>query len=266
MDITAPGSVPTDARTALASAGGTTRRRPESIAATWPVWVRVAAAAVLVGAFVAQLVNRSLLDMSEGYLSYFRELSANPAAANVSVIAGMFAPALLVGCVLIWFRISRQRSRIAAWISLISGVLAFTCLPLLMGFSVSAFALVKAGLASPAAASALETYDGLPATVLFAVYNNASMLTIFAAAWALWRSHAVYRVSVVLLVLFMVGDIVGVLPFDAHYLALAATLLMAVSFFTAAAPSAAAFPAPAAASSPEHAPFRAGDGVASIKP
>lgn len=225
-----------------------TRRRLQSVAATWPIGVKIAASAVLIGAFLAQLINRALQDMSDGYAGYFREISTNPAATNVSVIAGMFAPALLVGSVLIWFRISRERSRVASWITLISGVLAFTCLPLLMGFSVSALALVKADLATPAAASALQNYDGLPAAILFTVYNNASMLCIFAAAWALWRSRAVYRASAVLLVLFMVGDIVGVLPFDAHYLGLAAAVVMAVSFFTAKDP------------------FRDGETVASIKP
>jgi hypothetical protein len=223
-------------------------RRLESVAGGWPIGVKIAASAVLIGAFVAQLINRSLLDMSQGYVSLFRELATNPAAANVSVIAGMFAPALLVGSVLIWFRMTRARSRIAAWISLVSGILAFTCLPLMMGYSVSAFALAEAHLATPAAADALSSYAGAPAILLFTVYNNASLLTIFAAAWALWRSHAVSRASVILLVLFMAGDIVGLLPFDAHYIGLAATVLMAVSIFTATPP------------------FRAGETATTIKP
>jgi len=217
-------------------AQGNRSTRREAVAGSWPIGVKIAASAVVIGAFVAQLINRSLLDMSQGYVSLFRELSTNPGAANVSVIAGMFAPALLVGSVLIWFRLSRARSRVAAWISLISGVLAFTCLPLMMGFSVSAFALAQAHLGTHAAADALSGYAGPPAVLLFTVYNNASLLTIFAAAWALWRSHAVSRASVILLVLFMVGDIVGILPFDAHYIGLAAAVLMAVSFFTAPAP------------------------------
>lgn len=230
MDVTASKPVST------ASVGGRTRRRLDSVAGSWPVGVKIAASAVVIGAFVAQLINRSLLDMSQGYVSLFRELSTNPGAANVSIIAGMFAPALLVGSVLIWFRLSRARSRVAAWISLISGVLAFTCLPLMMGFSVSAFALAQAHLGTHAAAEALAGYASPPAVLLFTVYNNASLLTIFAAAWALWRSHAVSRASVILLVLFMVGDIVGVLPFDAHYVGLTAAVLMAISFFTASAP------------------------------
>lgn len=230
MDITASSPGPT------VSVGGRTRRRLETVAGSWPIGVKIAASAVVIGAFVAQLINRSLLDMSQGYVSLFQELSTNPGAANVSVIAGMFAPALLVGSVLIWFRLSRARSRVAAWISLISGVLAFTCLPLMMGFSVSAFALAQAHLGTHAAAEALSGYAGPPAVLLFTVYNNASMLTIFAAAWALWRSHSVSRTSVILLVLFMVGDIVGILPFDAHYIGLAAAALMAISFFTAPAP------------------------------
>jgi hypothetical protein len=230
MDITAPSPVPTT------SAGGHTRRRFESVAGSWPIGVKIAASAVVIGAFTAQLINRSLLDMSQGYVSLFQELSTNPGAANVSVIAGMFAPALLLGSVLIWFRLSRARSRVAAWISLISGVLAFTCLPLMMGFSVSAFALAQAHLGTHAAADALSGYAGPPAVLLFIVFNNASMLTIFAAAWALWRSHAVSRASVILLVLFMVADIVGILPFDAHYIGLAAAVLMAISFFTSPVP------------------------------
>lgn len=230
MDITAPSPAPT------ASAGRRTRRQLESVAGSWPIGVKIAASAVVIGAFTAQVVNRSLLDMSQGYVSVFQEVPSNPGAANVSVIAGMFAPALLLGSVLIWFRLSRERSRVAAWISLISGVLAFTCLPLMMGFSVSAFALAQAHLGTQAAADALSGYAGPPVVLLFIVFNNASMLTIFAAAWALWRSHSVSRAAVVLLALFMVGDIVGVLPFDAHYIGLAAAALMAVSFFTAPAP------------------------------
>lgn len=230
MNITTSGTIP------AAATRGRTRRRLESAAGTWPIAVKIAASAVLIGAFIAQLINRSLLDMSQGYVSLFRELATNPGAANISVIAGMFAPALLVGSVLIWFRLTRARSRIAAWISVISGVLAFTCLPLLMGYTVSAFALAEAHLGTPAAADALSGYAGAPAVLLFAVYNNASLLTILAAAWALWRSHAVSRASVILLVLFMAGDIVGLLPFDAHYIGLAATVLMAVSLFTATAP------------------------------
>jgi hypothetical protein len=242
MDLT------TSSPIAAATAPSRPRRRLESVAGTWPLGVKIAASAVLIGAFVAQLINRSLLDMSQGYVSLFHELATKPGAANTSIIAGMFAPAMLVGSVLIWFRLTRARSRIAAWISLVSGVLAFTCLPLLMGFTVSAFALAEAHLGTPAAAAAQSGYAGVPAAILFAVYNNASMLTIFAAAWALWRSHVVSRVSVILLVLFMVGDIVGALPFDAHYIGLAATVLMAVSIFTATVP------------------FRAGETAATIKP
>ncbi|GAB3042410.1 hypothetical protein GCM10027052_25480 [Parafrigoribacterium mesophilum] len=223
-------------------------RRLESVAGSWPIGVKVAASAVLIGAFVAQLVNRSLLDMSHGYASLFHQLATDPGPANTAAIAGIFAPALLVGSVLIWFRLARTRSRIASWITLISGVLAFTCLPLMMGFSVSAFALADAHLGTTAAAAALSGYAGPPAAVLFTVYNNASMLTILAAAWALWRSHAVSRASVILLVLFIAGDIAGLLPFDAHYLGLAAAVLMSVSLFTATAP------------------FRDGDPATSIKP
>ncbi|GAA1861351.1 hypothetical protein GCM10009715_06010 [Paeniglutamicibacter psychrophenolicus] len=208
---------------------GSPRRAKVPAPGEWAPWVRVVAGAIPVLAFAAQLVNRSLFDMSSGYQSLFLEQAQHPALLDAAVIAGVFAPALLMSSVLVWFRLGRDQAPVAAWISLVSGVLAFTCLPALSGYSVSALAMGSAHLGTGAVAAALSDYRGLPALVLFAVYNLASLTAIMAACRALWRSARVSRFSVAMLGLFMVADIAGVLPFDAHYLGLVAALSMAWS-------------------------------------
>ena len=224
MDVSTSNSVPVTTKL--------TRRRLDSVAGNWPIGVKVAASVVLIAAPVAQLVDRAMFDMSNGYTSLFRELSANPSAVHIGAIAGMFAPALLIGSVFVWFQLARTRSRIAASISLIAGVLAFTCLAVTTGYSFAALGLSDAHLGTQAVADALAGYSGPPAPVLFATFTITSVVCILAAAWGLWRAHAVSRASVILLVLFIVADVVEVLPFDPHFIGLAATILMSVSILT----------------------------------
>lgn len=210
---------------------------PAAAAPRWSLAARIAAALVLTGAFAAQLVNRALFDMSEGYASLFREITDNPVAANTAAIVGIFAPALLLGMVLILTSLTRRRSPVASWIALISGVLAFTCLPAIMGYSYSAFSLTRAGLDSPEVADALAQPGGPGGMVLFAVFSVTSLVSILSLAWALWRSRVTYRAAAVLLVLFMLSDISGLMPVDGHYLGLAAMILVSISLFTAKFPS-----------------------------
>jgi hypothetical protein len=228
MNVTASNPVST------AAVGGRTRRRLESVAGSWPIGVKIAASVVLIGGPVAQLIDRSLYDMSDGFVSLFHAYSTNPGVVNVGAVAGMLAPALLIGMVLIWFRLARVRSRIAASISLISGVIAFTCLAVSSGYSYSAMGLSEAHLGTRAVADALSAYAGPPATFLFTTFDITSVVCILAAAWGLWRSRAVSRVSIILLALFIGADMALPLPFDPHYIGLAATVLMSVSLFTAA--------------------------------
>jgi len=226
MDVTTPTPVSTTA--------GTRRWRPlESVAGNWPIGVKIVAALIVIGAPVAQVIDGSLFDMSNGYVSLFHALSTDPGSVYAGSLAGMFAPALTIGAVLIWFQLGRSRSRIAASISLVTGVLAFTCLALTTGYSYAALGLSHAHLGTAAVADALSSYDGLPAPVLFATFTITSTVSILAASWALWRSHAVSRAGVILLALFIIIDMVGILPVNPHYIGLAAAVLIAVSIFRA---------------------------------
>lgn len=209
-------------------------RRLESVAGNWPIGVKIAATVLVIGGPAVQLLDRTLYDMSDGFVSLFHAYSTNPGTVNVGAIAGMITPAILIGMVFVWFQLARVRSRIASSISLISGVIAFTCLGVSSGYSYAALGLSDAHLASPAVADALSAYSGPPAQFLFTTFDIAAVVSVLAAAWGLWRSHAVSRLSVILLVLFIVADMVEVLPIDAHYIGLVATVLMSMSFFTAA--------------------------------
>lgn len=233
--------------TQLSATGQRTRRRLESVAGNWPIGVKIAAATVVVAAPVAQLIDRAMFEVGDGFVDIFRASTANPSSVYVGAVASMFAPALVIGAVFIWFQLARSRSPIAASISLITGILAFTCLALTTGYSYAALALAHANLGTPAAADALATYDGPPATLLMTTFTITSAVSILAAGWGLWRSHAVSRASVILLVAFIVCDVVEFLPFDVHVIGLAATVLMSISFFTAA-------------------PLRSGRGTTSINP
>lgn len=213
------------------SGRGHARSGAETPAHSWPMWARIAASAVLVGAPAAQIIDRALFPMDDGHMSLFHALSTNPGMVDAGAVAGMFAPALLIGSVLIWYRLTRARSRIAAGISLASGVLAFTCLALTTGYSYAALGLHQAGLGTQAVADILDGYSGPPATLVITTFEVTASLCILAAAWALWRSHAVPRGSVVLLVLFIVLDMALPLPVDAHYIGLAAMVWMSVSFY-----------------------------------
>ena len=83
------------------TAGRRTRRRLESVAGSWPIGVKIAAAIVVIGGPVAQLLDRTLFDMSDGYTSLFHAMSTNPDAVHAGSYASMFAPALLIGAVLV---------------------------------------------------------------------------------------------------------------------------------------------------------------------
>jgi hypothetical protein len=208
-----------------------------SSAAHWPPAARIAAAVVLVGAFAAQLANRALTDMSDGYASLFREIVEEPVRADTAAVLGLVAPPLLLGMVLILTGLTRRRAPVSSWAALVCGVIAFTFFPVMTGHSSAAFSLVRAGVDSATVAKALEQPGGPGGMVLVAVFSLTSLACVLSLAWALWRSHVVYRASAALLALFMIADVSGVLPVDAHWLGLAAMVLAAISLFTAGTPA-----------------------------
>jgi hypothetical protein len=185
-----------------------------SAAAAWGPVGRVAAATTFALGGALWTVGDLIGFGKDGgdHLAYMHD---HPGAAAIGLTGDLLGTLFMLGAAAAWFQLSRHRSpKLAvAGAVLLSIGLAMQCV--VSGVEMTQFALVRSGVVSVgglATALASPTALGLPGYVAFPLWIIGAFVGIVVAMVALWRSHAVARPAIVLVLLFQVTQFVGVVP------------------------------------------------------
>jgi hypothetical protein len=207
--------------------------RTESPATSWSRVARAAGALTLALAgllwLLADLVQPSL----EGAASQ-SWIAEHPGPAGVSLTADMLATPFLAGATALWLLLARARSPRLAWTGAVLLVFGLTGQAVVTGVGLTAYMVAQSGKVDAAAFSA-AIGDGpaasLPGTVFTVMFFAGAFIGIVVMMVAVWRSRALPRAAVLLLVVFQLADIVS-LPFPTTVIAAAGLLWMAVSLLS----------------------------------
>jgi len=206
----------------------------ESPASQWPRSGRLAAAATLVlsGALNAAmwLVLGSNLDSHET-IDYLRWIADNPDRANLAAALGLLAMPFLFGTVLVYVLLARKRSPRLAYTGGVLLVCGFFGLSAILGSEIPVSRLAQNGgidltTLSNVADDTLFS-SSAPSIVLALLFFPGAAFGLLTMAAALWRSRAVPRGAVILIVAFLVLDFGLQLGVPAHLILAAAAFWMA---------------------------------------
>jgi hypothetical protein len=199
------------ATTDIPAAVGAPTRSP---AAGWPPLGRIAAAGCFVAGGALWTVGELIGFGKDGVdqLIYLRD---HPTPAGIGLTADLLGTVFMVGTAVAWFLLSRRRSSRLAVVGGVLLTLGLVMQGVMSGVEMTEFALVRSG------ALPLHTLDtalgsssamGLAGDVAMPLFLAGAFAGIVVAMVALWRSRAVARAAIVLVLLFQVGQLVGVVP------------------------------------------------------
>lgn len=160
-------------------------------------------------------------------------IAANPGPAEVAKVFDVLAMPFLIGAVVVYVMLGRQRSPRLAWIGgvlLGAGLVGLTAI---QGSEVLAFTLAEDDVLDPQTLA--EVTDGLSspsAIAVLALFLPGVAIGLLLTAAALWRSRAAPRPAVLLLVAFLTIDLLG-RGVEAHLIAFAAATWIAVTLLRA---------------------------------
>ena len=160
-------------------------------------------------------------------------IAENPGRGQVSKLFDVLAMPFLVATAAVDIVLGRKRSPKLAWVSGIALAAGMVGLAMLQGWEVLAFNLVVDDVLPPATvAGAIEDIASSPAglavTLLFLVVGFVGLL---ATLVSLWRSRAVPRLVVLLLLAGFVTDILG-RPVEGHLVSFIGATWVAVTVLT----------------------------------
>jgi hypothetical protein len=155
---------------------------------------------------------------------------AHPTLAGIGITADMLAVPFLFGSLLVWLLLSRTASRRLAAIGAGLLVLGFTGQAMINGVGMLGYGIARSHRIDIGTYSDVinNHLSGLPVTVFMAMFFLGAFLGIVIAMIALWRSRAVPRTAIALLLGFQVVQATGV-PFPATGIALVGLAWMAVA-------------------------------------
>jgi hypothetical protein len=186
--------------------------KPEaSPAASWPSAGRIAAAVTLVLAaafpLASHLIPPPIADRST--YDWLHWVADRPDLANLTKVFELLALPFLFGTVLVYVLLSRQRSPRLAY----AGGILFGCglvgLSAVEGYETLAYALAQDGrFELTALADVVDAQSSVPAIVMLLLLVLGAFFGMLTSAVALWRSGAVPRAAVLMILAFLLVDLV----------------------------------------------------------
>jgi hypothetical protein len=183
--------------------------KPEaSPAANWTSAGRIAAAVTLVLGAAFPLASHLMVPTTiNSTIDWLHWVANNPDPANLSKVFELLQMPFLFGTVLVYVLLSRQRSPRLAY----TGGILFGCgmvgLSAVHGYETLAYALAQdRRFDLTALADVVDEQSSTPAIVMLLIFIPFAFFGLLTSAAALWRSGAVPRAAVLLIVAFLVVD------------------------------------------------------------
>jgi len=140
-------------------------------------------------------------------MDWYHWIADHPDLANLTKVFDLLAVPFLFGTVLVYVLLSRQRSPRLAY----AGGLLYGCgmvgLSAVEGYETLAYALAQDGRFDLAALADVSDQSSTPAIVMLLIFLPFAFFGLLTSAVALWRSGAVPRAAVLLIVAFLVVDV-----------------------------------------------------------
>jgi hypothetical protein len=161
-------------------------------------------------------------------------IAANPGQAELSKVFDILAVPFLAGSAVVYYLLSRRRSPRLAFVGAALLAAGMVGLGGVQGLETLEFALVEDGRFDRAAlADLLDNISTPPAVALLLLFIGGAFLGLILSSVALWRSRAVPRAAVLLILLFIVFDLPLAQSRIAHVLSFLAALWIAVAVLQA---------------------------------
>jgi hypothetical protein len=178
-----------------------------SPAAHWTSAGRIAAATTLVLGAAFPLASHVMAPDPYSTIDWFHWIADHPDLANLTKVFDLLQMPFLFGTVLVYVLLSRQRSPRLAY----AGGLLYGCgmvgLSAVEGYETLAYALAQDGRFDLAAVADVSDQSSTPAIVMLLIFLPFAFFGLLTSAVALWRSGAVPRAAVLLIVAFLVVDV-----------------------------------------------------------
>ena len=186
-----------------------------SPAANWSSAGRIAAATTLVLGAAFPLASHVMAPDPYSTIDWFHWIADHPDLANLTKVFDLLQMPFLFGTVLVYVLLSRQRSPRLAY----AGGLLYGCgmvgLSAVEGYETLAYALAQDGRFDLAALADVSDQSSTPAIVMLLIFLPFAFFGLLTSAVALWRSGAVPRAAVLLIVAFLVVDVFLIEEFGA---------------------------------------------------
>jgi hypothetical protein len=182
-----------------------------SPAASWPSAGRIAAAVTLVLAaafpLASHLIPPPIADRST--YDWLHWVADRPDLANLTKVFELLALPFLFGTVLVYVLLSRQRSPSLAYAGGILFGFGLVGLSAVEGYETLAYALALDGrFELTALADVVDAQSSVPAIVMLLLLVLGVFFGLLTSAVALWRSGAVPRAAVLMILAFLLVDLV----------------------------------------------------------
>src|SRR5215217_7841970 len=184
--------------------------KPEaSPAANWTSAGRIAAATTLVLGAAFPLAAHLMVPVTvRSVIDWLHWTADHPDLANLSKVFELLQMPFLFGTALVYVLLSRERSPRIAY----AGGILFGCgmvgLSAVHGYETLAYALAQDGRFDlTALADVVGAQSSTPAIVMLLIFLPFAFFGLLTSAVALWRSGAVPRAAVLLIVAFLVVDV-----------------------------------------------------------
>ena len=179
-----------------------------SPAARWTSAGRIAAATTLVLGATFPLASHLIAPPTGGHIDWFHWVADHPDLANLTKVFDLLRMPFLFGTVLVYVLLSRHRSPRIAYAGGILLGCGFVGLSAVEGYETLAYALAQDGRFDlTALADVVDAQSSTPAIVMLLIFLPFAFFGQLTSAVALWRSGAVPRAAVLLIVAFLVVDV-----------------------------------------------------------
>ena len=210
--------------------------RAASPAARFTDLGRLAAAGTLLVGAAFQVVAFALIPDFGKTIDRLQWVADHPTQAQVSKTFDLLAVPFLLGAVIVYVLLARERSPRLAWGGGIALGLGMSGLMAVQGFETLEFALVRDGRFDlRALGDVVDNASTAPVIAMGILFLGGAAVGILLTSAALWRSRAVPRGAALLLVVFFAVDVAASQPLLAHVIALVTAAWIASSILRAGA-------------------------------